>query len=419
MLVIHAADLHLDSPLAGLERYPGAPVEAIRGATRRAFQTLVTLCVEEQAALLVIAGDVYDGDWRDYSTGLFFASELARLRDVGTRVALVRGNHDAASQITRHLKLPDHVVELPAQRPGTHIFGDLGMAVHGQSFRERAVTDDLASTYPEPVRGLFNLGILHTSLTGREGHEPYAPTRAEALVSRGYDYWALGHVHRREVVAESPWVVYPGNLQGRHARETGPKGATAVRVDGGRVVSAEARTLDVVRWATCDVDASRATSPDDVVELVRESLEQATSDADGRALCARAVISGATRAHPALVSDPERWENQIRVTGTEVPGDVWLEKVRIATSPAFELSRLAERKDAVGQVARALQSLRDDPAELSTLFESFADLRGKLPPEAREGLDALRLDDPDLQREVLDDVERILVPELASAGEDV
>lgn len=418
MLVVHAADLHLDSPLTGLERYAGAPLEAIRGATRRAFQALVTLCMDEHAALLVVAGDVYDGDWKDYSTGLFFAAELSRLRDSGTRVALVRGNHDAASQITRYLELPDHVVELPATRPATRVFEDLGIAVHGQSFRERAVTDDLAAAYPEPVRGLFNLGILHTSLTGREGHEPYAPTRAEALASRGYDYWALGHVHRREVVAQSPWIVYPGNLQGRHARETGAKGATVLRVEDGRVVSVEAHTLDVVRWAVCDVDASEASSPDDVVELVRQSLEMATSDAGGRALCARIVISGATRAHPALVSDAERWENQIRVTATDMTGEVWLEKVRIATSPAFELSRLAERQDAVGQVARALRSLREDPAELASLFESFADLSGKLPPEAREGLDALRVDDPVLQREVLDDVERLLVPELASAGDD-
>src|SRR5437762_2642437 len=117
--IVHASDLHLDSPLAGLERYEGAPVEAIRGATRRAFENLVTLCLDERAALLLIAGDVYDGDWKDYSTGLFFAATLARLRDAGTRVVVVRGNHDAASQITKNLRLPAHVRELSKDRPET------------------------------------------------------------------------------------------------------------------------------------------------------------------------------------------------------------------------------------------------------------------------------------------------------------
>src|SRR5437762_2401581 len=110
--IVHASDLHLDSPLAGLERYDGAPVEAIRGATRRALENLVTLCLEERAALLLIAGDVYDGDWKDYSTGLFFAASLGRLRQAGIHVVMVRGNHDAASQITRNLRLPSHVSEL-------------------------------------------------------------------------------------------------------------------------------------------------------------------------------------------------------------------------------------------------------------------------------------------------------------------
>lgn len=419
VLVVHAADLHIDSPLLGLERYPGAPTEAIRGATRRAFEALVTLCVEEGASLLVLAGDIYDGDWKDYSTGLFFAQELSRLREVGTRVVLVRGNHDAASQITRNLRLPDHVVELPVQRAGTQVFEDLGIAVHGQSYRERAVREDLSAGYPEPIRDLVNIGVLHTSLSGREGHEPYAPSRPEALLSRGYDYWALGHVHRREVVAERPWIVYPGNLQGRHAKETGPKGATTLEVDGGRVRTVEPRALDVVRWEVSEVPCPDAANPDDVLELCRSAIERAASAAEGRALCLRLVLAGATRAHPALMSEPDRWDTEIRrIAGEGRSGQVWIEQVRVETSSFVPLERLAERRDAVGQIARALCALEVNPDGLAAVFEGFADLRGKLPVEAREGLDALRLDDPELQREILLDVERLLVPELAALGDD-
>src|SRR5690242_9452537 len=95
MKFVHAADLHLDSPLRGLSRYEGAPVEAVRGATRRAFQNLIDLCLEEGAAFLLLAGDIYDGDWKDYGTGLFFLHQLARLRAADVEVVLIRGNHDA------------------------------------------------------------------------------------------------------------------------------------------------------------------------------------------------------------------------------------------------------------------------------------------------------------------------------------
>jgi exonuclease SbcD len=150
MKFVHAADLHLDSPLAGLSKYEGAPVEQIRGATRRALENLVKLCLTEQVKLLLIAGDLYDGDWRDYSTGLFFAKQMATLRAANVRVVWIRGNHDAASKLTAHLNLPDNVRELSHKKPDSFVLEDLGVAVHGQGFDTREVTTDLSLRYPEP-----------------------------------------------------------------------------------------------------------------------------------------------------------------------------------------------------------------------------------------------------------------------------
>jgi DNA repair protein SbcD/Mre11 len=247
MKFVHAADLHIDSPLCGLERYEGAPVERIRGATPRALENLVELCLAEDAAFLLLAGDIFDGDWRDYGTGLFFVAQLARLRQAGIAVYLIRGNHDAASQVTKYLPLPEMVHEFGWRHAETRVLEAHGVAIHGQSFATRAVTDDLTGAYPEPVRGLFNIGLLHTCADGRAGHEPYAPCSVDGLSAKGYDYWALGHAHAREVLSRDPWIVFPGNLQGRHAREIGPKGATVVTVRDGRMADVEARALDVVR----------------------------------------------------------------------------------------------------------------------------------------------------------------------------
>ena len=413
---LHAADLHLDSPLRGLERYEGAPVERMRGATRRAFENAVDLCLDEGVDFVLLAGDLYDGNWKDYSTGLFFAAQMSRLRQADIAVVWIRGNHDAASQITRHLRLPENVVELSTRAPQTHVLEPLGVAVHGQGFPERAVVRDLAERYPRGLDGHFNIGLLHTCASGREGHENYAPCNLQTLTDKGYDYWALGHVHRREVLGREPWVVFPGNLQGRHARETGSKGATLVEVEGGRVSRAEHRALDVVRWEVLEIDAAEAVSADDVVDLVRERLAAAAAAAEGRALASRLLVTGATRAHEALQTESERWEAAIRVQANDVAEGVWVEKLALNTRPDEDVEELAARDDAIGQVLRSLRALRGDEDRLAQLLAKFGDLRRKIPANLREGDDAIRLEDPEAIRAALEDVEQILLPRLLSRG---
>jgi len=416
--ILHAADLHLDSPLRGLERYDGAPVERMRGATRRAFENLVDLCLEEGVALLLLAGDLYDGNWKDYSTGLFFAAQVSRLRQGDVQVVWIRGNHDAASQITRHLRLPENAVELSTRAPQTLRLETLGVAVHGQGFAERAVTDDLAAAYPRALEGFVNLGLLHTCAGGRPGHDPYAPCRLETLLDKGYDYWALGHVHQREVLSQAPWVVFPGNLQGRHARETGAKGATLIEVEDGAIRRVEPRTLDAVRWETLAIDAAEAASADDVIDLARAGLTAAAAAADGRPLAARVRVHGTSRAHATLQSEPERWQQTLRAQATDLAGEgVWLEKIRFATRAGVDLGELAGRDDAVGQIVRSLRDLRADEARLAALLDAFVDLRRKLPAALREQDENLRLEDAAALASALDDVEqRILLRLLARSA---
>ncbi|HPG27462.1 MAG TPA: DNA repair exonuclease [Myxococcota bacterium] len=431
MKFVHAADLHLDSPLRGLEAYEGAPVDEIRGATRRAVSNLVELCLEEEAALLVIAGDLYDGDWRDYNTGLFFLRQVTRLLREGVRVAWVRGNHDAASQITKALTRPEGAIEFATRAPGTVRLEDLGIALHGQSYGHREVTTDLAAGYPEPVPDLFNLGLLHTALDGRPGHDAYAPTSASRLAARGYDYWALGHVHAREVVAQDPWIVFPGNLQGRHAREAGPKGATVVTVEDGRVVGEpEHRVLDVVRWSVRPVDVSEAASGSEVVERVREEMDRALAEAEDRLLALRIELVGATRADAALRRSPERWEGEIRLQAEASGAPVWLEKIRLATRPDADPGALVSGDHPIARLARALAGrtasrTATGPAsaegdadeafarELATQLEPLA---GRLPAEYRQLADALDLGAPESIATIVESAEGMLHARLLGLG---
>ncbi|MGH7191555.1 MAG: metallophosphoesterase family protein, partial [Acetobacteraceae bacterium] len=252
MKFLHTADIHLDSPLSGLAARKDLPDAVIRNCTRRAFTAMIDLARQEDVAFVVIAGDLYDGKWKDFSTGLFFASEMRRL---DRPCFLLRGNHDARSVITKNLPLPPNVREFSSRTCETFALDELGVAVHGHSFPNRAVPEDLSAGYPRPIDGMFNIGVLHTSAEDPGPHDAYAPCRPAELALKGYDYWALGHIHARRVLAERPWILFPGNLQGRHAGEPGAKGCTLVTVEDRKVTEVAHRVVDVLRWVALDIDA--------------------------------------------------------------------------------------------------------------------------------------------------------------------
>jgi len=413
---IHSADVHLDSPLCGLERYEGAPLDAIRGASRRAFQNLIQLAIDEEVAFVLLAGDLFDGDWRDYNSGLFFIGQIRRLQEAGIKAFVVAGNHDAASQMSKTLRPPENLHRFSTRAPESIRLEELGVVIHGQGFATRAVSEDLSARYPLADPALFNIGLLHTALDGRAGHAPYAPCTLDGLRSRGYDYWALGHVHRREVVAEDPWVVFPGNLQGRHARETGAKGCSLVEVDGGRLVRVEHRPLDLVRWSVCDVDLTEICHLDEVYDRVGRALAAALTAADGRLVAARVRLRGGCALHNQLRADPERVTNECRALAeTMAAGEIWIEKLVLDTERAVSETAALARDDAFGGLLRSIRDLDLDAGRLAALRVELADLSAKLPPELRAEPEALNPEDPEYIRSCLEDVKALLLERLLRA----
>lgn len=406
MKIVHAADLHLDSPLRGLTHYEGAPVAEVRSATRTVLRSLVELCLEESAALLLIAGDLYDHDFRDYSTALFFTEQMARLRQSGTRVVWIRGNHDAANRITKHLRTADHVFELSHGEPESRLFEDLGVAVHGQGYATRDTQENLARRYPPALSDLFNIGLLHTALDGREGHAPYAPCTVSDLKATGYQYWALGHVHQREVVSEEPYIVFPGNPQGRHIKETGPKGVTVLELESGQLKSVQSRVLDYVRWELCEVDVSDAFSLSEVLDKSARALDRLRDAADGRILATRVRLVGASAAHGELAAARENVEAELRAHAV-THGDVFLERVRVATVGQLSAQAIADRRDALGDLFRAVELTQSDATARAALWE------GLLRPLSGVSADLLRDEALDPE-EILAEAARLLEGRLLS-----
>ncbi|MFP6763721.1 MAG: DNA repair exonuclease [Planctomycetaceae bacterium] len=411
---IHAADIHLDSPLRGLEQYDGAPVQEIRDAARRALSNLFDLAIAQKVAFVLIAGDLYDGAWRDYNTGLYFVNQVRRLREADIPLYLISGNHDAANVMTRTLRMPDNVTFFAADAPETALIPELDVAIHGQSFATAAVYEDLSEGYPTAKSGCLNIGMLHTCATGREGHDRYAPCSVEGLKTKGYDYWALGHVHTREILSQQPIIAFPGNIQGRHIRETGPRGCLLVTVNDDRSMQADFQALDVLRWDNAGIDVSGSQGVDEILDLIATKIESCHGNAAGRPVALRIELTGETTAHRELHARKDHWTNEIRSLAIDLgKGEVWIEKVRLRTSsPASQPAPTNIPDDAMGELASLFKQAQTDTGRLSELDFDFSDIARKLPAELKA---IARPDDPEWIRELLAEAEPLLLSRLAGS----
>lgn len=407
MKLIHASDIHLDSPMRGLAMHDGAPIEELHGATRRALANLVDTAIEEQADVVLLAGDLFDGDWPHYGTGVQFVKEMGRLREAGIAVVSIAGNHDAQSKLTKGLRLPENVHVLSVDKADSKVFEGIGLAVHGQGYAEPAVMDDLSLGYPKPRSDLVNVGLLHTCATGRAGHANYAPCKVSSLQDHGYEYWALGHVHGYEVLSEDPPVLFSGNLQGRGIHESGPKGAVLIEI-GPDAISFERRIVDAVRWEVIELNGDACSTVDDVCNRARTEMKQALEKADGRLLAARVAITGTSDAHHQLLADPERLRHEMLAAAVDVAGDrLWIEDVRINTTPSG--AQPASGSDAVGELLAELEEIGGDDALVAELASELTPVFEVLPTSVSEEMD---LKDPTVIRAIVSELSASLPAEL-------
>lgn len=414
---LHAADVHLDSPLRGLSRYESAPAEAIRGACRRAFENLVDLAIEENVAFVLLAGDLYDGDWKDYSTGIYLSQQIGRLSKHDITVYAVAGNHDAANKMTKALNGPKNLKIFSSRRVETIRIEDLSVAIHGRSFGTQHVDKNLAAGYGAAERGLFNIGLLHTSLDGREGHAVYAPCDLNDLQSKGYQYWALGHVHNQEIVCRDPWVVFSGCIQGRHIRETGSKGCMIVQVEDGRVTDAANTALDVLRWIQCRVDVTDVADMQEVFERTRIALENERASADGRFVAMRVRLEGATEMCEEISAYPERLKQQIRAIGAEISShDLWIERVENAVTGKLDLSSVLTDDSHFAKLLAEIMAAPENPDKINKLTEVIEILRQKIPPDVFDADSILKLDDPRTMERLVEEAKQMLIGRLLTVG---
>lgn len=377
--ILHTADVHLDSPLKSLALRNADLSDAVAAASRSAFSRLVDVAIAEGVMAVLIAGDLFDGRERSARTGSFLMSELDRLGEAGIRVFYIKGNHDAENPITGALDLPAHVHVFDARGGMERLAEEIW--VHGVSFADRHAPDSLLPRFKAPVAGAVNIAMLHSSLAGAAGHDTYAPCSVAELVGLGFDYWALGHVHKRQVHSDAPWVVMPGIPQGRDIGEAGPKSATLLTIDQGRIAVSEVPT-SVVEFVQAALDISGVDSDEALRGLLKTQLADVRRGLSSRVGILRLTLTGRPERHWHILRDRDVWASHVADIAQSI-GDILIDKLLFDLSPP---DAQAGAGGATDELAATMALIRKEPGFAAMAGEEADAVLQDLPAALRDRL---------------------------------
>ena len=377
---VHAADLHLDSPFKGMKAAaPENVSKALRDATFTAYENIVRLCMEERVDALLVAGDVYDSADRSLRAQLKFVEGLKRLDDAGIRSFICHGNHDPLDGWEANLDYPAGCTRFGAEFEAVPVFPDdpQRAVVHGISYPTRDVYDNLVPRLGKVDPEVFSIGLMHANVEGNADHAAYAPCTLADLVFSGINYWALGHVHTRDVLSQhSPTVVYPGNSQGRHANETGARGVYVVEVDDDRNVHLEFRAVDTVRWERLVLDISSMQTAQDLLNVLHQSTEEALGKANGRSIVLRITLKGRGALYDSL-----RTREFVQDLMDDLNGEwsgrtpfAWCERIEDETAPTFNRQERVQGSDFLAEVLKTTDRAKIDPELQAGIRGGLGDL---------------------------------------------
>ncbi len=383
---VHAADIHLDSPLRSLALRNPLLGELVGTATRRAFEATVDLCLEEKVDALILAGDLYDGEQTSMKTARFLATQLKKLQDAGVRTFVIRGNHDALSKITKELVLPDTAKIFGARAEAIEVTGADGgpaVTIHGISFAQPHAPDSLLPRYRPPVEGSVNIGLMHTSLGDTKPHSPYAPCKATDLQASGFRYWALGHIHARGVTEGACTIVMPGMPQGRDIGESGPKSVALVTVGDDASITVEERRTCVAQFERVQVDVGGVSEWRDLVRRIADELGRARDEVGAEHLIARVALRGTTPLAWRIRRDADLVRTQAEERAESLER-TWIDKVELDVAVPGAADHGAGALDDLRRLIR--DEVTPSIAYTLGMTAIIEELSSQLPPECRHVL---------------------------------
>lgn len=376
--LLHTADIHLDSPLRSLALRSEGLREQVQTATRTALTRLVDHALGHAVDGVLIAGDLYDGTERSAKTAAFLTTQFDRLAAAGIEVFVIKGNHDAQSPITGEIALPANVHVFDGHG-GRRQLGKTDIWIHGVSFSDKHAPDSLVPKFGKPVAGAVNIGMLHTSLAGAAGHDPYAPCSVADLAATGFDYWALGHVHGRMVHSQTPWVVMPGMPQGRDIGEAGPKSATLLTIEGGTITVDEIPT-SAIEFTALTVDMAGVEDEAALRDILRARLAATAAERGSDHAIMRVTLVGPTALCWNVRRDRDFWTEALHEMAHET-GCLWIEKIELDLTEA--VTDEAAGSDAASTLHGLMDDVRGDDRFREQALAEVETILGRLPRDRR------------------------------------
>ena len=380
---VHTADIHLDSPLKSLALRDAQLAALIGAASRTSFKAIIDLCLDEQVDALLIAGDLYDGDQTSMKTARFLMEQIRRLDEAGIRTFIIRGNHDAESKITNELTFPESVKVFSAKAEAVDLkrkASDLPIVIHGLSFRDKIAPDSLVRKYKPAVEGSVNIGLMHTSLGGTEGHDVYAPCSIRDLTETGFNYWALGHIHKRSAEPGRTTIVMPGIPQGRDINEGGRKSVTLVTVQDDRSIVLEEKFTSIAEFARVPVSVHGVSEWRDALTHIHNALQDCRSQSNADHLITRIQISGSTQLSWRMRRDVDLIKAEADDIGVRL-GRCWIDKVENTTT---ENMQAGSSSDPLVELRKLIRDrVLESPGYERSISEMMDALSKQLPTELR------------------------------------
>lgn len=394
---IHAADLHMDSPMVGLMNLPEKIFKRLQDSTFEALRAVVDSALIHEVDFVILAGDLFDGENRSIRAQIRFRKEMERLEEKNIPVYIVHGNHDHMEGNWTHLSMPTNVYVFPYKVEGVKFLKDNGVSAHiyGFSYPKRHVDERMIDHYTKVQGADFHIGILHGQLDGNNEHDKYAPFSINDLLGKDFDYWALGHIHKRQALHTYPPVIYAGNTQGRNRKETGVKGCYLVQL---RETEADLQFIEtsVIQWDKVKIDASKADSFQEIYHLCRDIMQEMRLENKGLILSITLDDVNLPEQEIKTITNGDLID-ALQEEEKEAEDFVWVNSLSINEIFDWNRQRLAEQSDFYAELFAVGSKNEAMNAGISTFFNH---------PDARKLLHRMTEEE---EREIAQEAERLLV----------
>ncbi|MCJ7447714.1 MAG: DNA repair exonuclease [Bacteroidales bacterium] len=385
---IHTADLHLDTPFKGLSSWNADLSKKLKDATFKSFKNIIDLCINKKVDFLIISGDIFDSENKSLAAQLKFVTELKRLSDKGIATYFTCGNHDPLKSWLDTIKLPENVYRFDSSKVKFWTFKkeDKVIAdIHGISFNDKDIKENLAADFklaPNPAP--ISIAVLHGTIGIPGPHENYAPFKLKDVVNKRFDYWAMGHIHKRQVVNSSnPAIIYPGNPQGRDFGESGEKGCYLVEISKGNDPGSEFIPTQLIRFEDLTIDITGVDQIELLQGKIKEAIERVENYDENANYILRITLRGRTGLHSSL-NDQVQVEELVQHYNEEHQDKqnfIWIDKIYVNTQPDIGIEKIKKGVGFSSEILKSFDVYLEDNKKLieliKTIEEDFVNAQAK------------------------------------------